>query len=155
VGISVLKDDVTPCGSLQEFACFVDIIDDYKTKIVEYKKNCSLLCPLECDSISYEFEISSLDLSLRQKFSNDFLMNAENYNQSIGYEEYKERFLNLNIFFSAMEYKELTQTPKTTVIELIANLGGALGIFLGFSVFSLIEIVEVIARVFSILFGNK
>jgi hypothetical protein len=155
VGIPVLKDDVKPCGSLQEFACFSNIIDDYKKKIVEYKKNCSLFCPLECDSVSYEFEISSLDLSLRQKFSNDFLMNAEYSNQRIDYEEYKERFLNLNIFFSAMEYKELTQTPKTTVIELIANLGGALGIFLGFSVFSLIEIVEVIARVVCILLGKN
>jgi hypothetical protein len=50
---------------------------------------------------------------------------------------------------------KIEQTPKTSIIELISNLGGALGIFLGFSVFSLIEIVEVIAQVIIALVKSK
>jgi len=44
-----------------------------------------------------------------------------------------------------MKYTEISQTAKTSVIDLILNLGGALGIFLGISVFSLVEVVEVLA----------
>jgi len=49
------------------------------------------------------------------------------------------------VYLKAMKYTEISQTAKTSVIDLILNLGGALGIFLGISVFSLVEVVEVLA----------
>ncbi len=64
-------------------------------------------------------------------------------------------FVSLNIYFAYMRDTKIEQTPKTGIIELISNLGGALGIFLGFSVFSLIEIVEVIAQVIIVFVKKK
>jgi len=74
------------------------------------------------------------------------------FNKSI--EKYRDLVF-LNVYFANSKYTKLEQTPKTSVIELISNLGGALGIFLGFSVFSLIEIVEVIAQVIIALVKSK
>ncbi len=54
-----------------------------------------------------------------------------------------------------MKFTEIKQTPKINVIDLISNLGGVLGIFLGFSVFSLIEIVEVAAQVMGVLLNGE
>ena len=102
-------------------------------------------CPLECDSVSYDVEMSSLEIET----------NAElfaRFNKSI--EQYKD-FVSLNIYFANLKYTNIEQTPKTSVIELISNLGGALGIFLGLRVFSLIEIVEVIAQVIIALIKSK
>ncbi len=50
------------------------------------------------------------------------------------------------VYLKAMKYTEISQMAKTSVIDLISNLGGALGIFLSISVFSLVEIVEVLLK---------
>jgi hypothetical protein len=85
----------------------------------------------------------------------DIETNAElfaRFNKSI--EQYRD-FVFLNVYFANLKYTKIEQTPKTSIIELISNLGGALGIFLGFSVFSLIEFVEVIAQVIIVLVKSK
>ena len=91
--------------------------------------------------------MSSLDLEPNAEFSQLF------FNKSAD-PLYKD-FLSLNIYFSSMKYTEIRQTPKMNIIDLKSNLGGALGIFLGFSVFSLIEILEVIVKVIGILLRRQ
>jgi hypothetical protein len=89
-------------------------------------------------------EISSIDSEPNDEFYAS-LTNSSIDTQVIN-------FVYLKVYFSAMKYTEIRQTPKTNVIDLISNLGGALGIFLGISVFSLIEVVEVVVKVIAVCF---
>ena len=41
-----------------------------------------------------------------------------------------------SILYPNNEHTEIRETPKTKFVDLISNLGGSLGIFLGFSIFS-------------------
>ena len=66
-----------------------------------------------------------------------------------------DEFSLLTVFYPSMQYIEITQAPKTSLIVLISNLGGSIGIFLGFSIFSLIEIVEIFKRMLYILCRHR
>jgi len=61
-----------------------------------------------------------------------------NEDENSTWEEYINSHLTLNIFFPSQEYTEIRETPKMLVLDLISNLGGVLGIFLGFSIFTII-----------------
>ena len=76
-------------------------------------------------------------------------------NETLTYDMYKERFAGLNIYYTNLQHIRITQAPKITLIDLISNLGGTIGIFLGFSIFSLIEVMEIFVQIIFILIFNR
>ena len=65
------------------------------------------------------------------------------------YDLYKEYYYSLNVFYPKTQYTLINETPQMTVVSLLSSLGGSLGMFLGFSVFSFFELFELL---FQILF---
>ena len=57
-------------------------------------------------------------------------------------------FVKVNIFYESMSYELSTESPKMDIVSMLASIGGNLGLFLGVSVFSLCEIVEVALEIF-------
>ena len=55
----------------------------------------------------------------------------------------------INFFYSSNKYTELSQTVKTTEIDLISNAGGTLGLFLDFTFLS---VARTICQLYEILF---
>ena len=53
------------------------------------------------------------------------------------YDLFRELFYSMRIYYSSIEYTYISESPQTTVFGLLSSLGGSLGMFLGFSVFSL------------------
>ena len=97
--------------------------------------------------MTYDFEVSSLDYPSEDYF-NAFLKEKSLpfvANRS-SFALYRQSSLVLNVFYPSTKYVDIVQAPKTSLIDLIANLGGAIGIFLGFSIFSLVEFVEIFVR---------
>jgi hypothetical protein len=58
----------------------------------------------------------------------------------------------VNIFYESMSYELSSESPKMDIVSLLASVGGNLGLFLGVSVFSLCEIIEVVIEIY---FVNK
>ena len=58
--------------------------------------------------------------------------------------EIKERYLSLNIYYDTIEYSNIESTPQTVILDLISNIGGIFGLFIGISLLSFIEIFELI-----------
>jgi hypothetical protein len=85
----------------------------------------------------------------------DSIRNSSKFYTNVSLEKYKESHLVLNVYYPSVEYTEIVEIPKTNFLDLIANLGGVLGIFLGFSIFSLVEFAELIIRVLSLYFNKK
>jgi len=132
------------CSNLKDFECYTKIATQFVTNTNSFKADCLKECPLECESVVYETEISSIEYGSNNQFYVDHYNASQTSNNAY-----------LNIYFSSMKFTEIKQTPKINVIDLISNLGGVLGIFLGFSVFSLIEIVEVAAQVMGVLLNGE
>lgn len=92
---------------------------------------CAAFCPLECDSLDY-----SLD-----KFSTH--SNVITNRTSV------------TVFYNSLKYILISQQAKTLIIDLVPNIGGILGLFIGISFLSFIEIFEFIAEYFFIFCDNK
>ena len=57
-------------------------------------------------------------------------------------------FVKVNIFYSSMSYELSTESPKMVISSLLASIGGNLGLFLGVSVFSLFELIQVAIEIY-------
>ena len=95
-------------------------------------------CPFECDS--FDFSITTTNGYFP---SNYFVKLFQNKTPA----EIKERYLSLNIFYDTIKYTNIEVTPKTELVDLISNIGGTLGLFLGISWLSFIEIFEIIFNI--------
>jgi hypothetical protein len=133
---------IKPCYDSNQIKCTNNMIANYSNNIEE---TCANECPLECEYITYETAMSQLDYPNRQHFDDLKKRFKEYENMSI--DEYKKTHLRLNIHFKSNDYAEIREMPKTSAIELISNLGGVLGIFLGLSIFSFVEVFEILLRI--------
>ena len=124
-------------------------------------------CPLECDSMKYGFQLSSLFYPSYEAYrqlttetcppacyplSNStityytYFLNTYKIDVST-YDLYKDYFYSMKIYYAKATFTQITEVPQQGVIDLLSSLGGTLGMFLGFSIFSLIEVFELIIYV--------
>ena len=76
-------------------------------------------------------------------------------NKFKNFEEVRKYFFSIYIYYEDLKYTIITQQPRSETFNLISNIGGTLGLFIGISFLSFIEILELIFEVFAILFSNK
>jgi hypothetical protein len=116
-----------------------------------YSETCLPLCPLECNQTLYKSSISFNRLYKSQyltfikknsKLSSDFI------NRSIDSSTAEQSFVSVNVFYESLSYKESTESPQLDMITLLGAIGGNLGLFLGASMFTLSEMVEVAIALF-------
>ena len=112
---------------------------------------CEALCPLECNLTEYEASVTSLQLIgdyyvdlLKEKpnLVNDFV------DRSINATTARDSVVRVNIFYESLSYSMSTEIPKMDFVSLFSNIGGTLSLFLGVSVFSVFEIVEVLMEIY-------
>ena len=58
----------------------------------------------------------------------------------------------INVFYTSLEYTVIAETPQTT---LFTQLGGSLGMFISFSVFTLFEAIEIIILILYALWFKR
>ena len=144
-----LNENIEPCLNVIQYDCVMN--ETRQLRSSTYKHSCSTECPLECDSVSYDLNWSSLDYPSRDYFN--LIKKVENLN--VTYEMYKKNYIALKVFYPYTQYTLISQTPKATPVDLIASVGGALGVFLGLSIFSLLEVVEIVCLIIGALFRAK
>ena len=121
--------------------------------IENFQKNnpfeiCSKYCPLECDSSEYNIKSYSKELprvgSINRSGSFD-------YSGFKTYDNVSKSFFSIYVFYEDLKYTLIEQNPKMQTFDLISNVGGLFGLFLGMGLLSFIEIFEIIAEAFFIL----
>lgn len=132
-------------------------LDEYQIKCLKIKNHdflegniidkCSSLCPLECDSISYHVSTSFAEFPSRSyaeilKENPVIRAHFSNNIDNITFDLLKEKIVSLNIYLSELKYTKSTELPDHSVIDLIASVGGTLGLFLGISLLSFAQIFE-------------
>ena len=81
-----------------------------------------------------------------QNLTSDFI--ERKFNDSV---TLAQSIVSVNIFYDRLSYTSTTETPQMDGASLFGSIGGNLGLFLGASVFSMCEIIEVMMEVFFIL----
>ena len=82
-------------------------------------KECATECPEACKSVYYELITESV---------------TEN---SLGKNMFK-----LELFFPNFKVYQIIQSPKTEMTDLVSQIGGILGLFIGFKLMGFIDIFE-------------
>ena len=107
---------------------------------------CSTDCPLECDSINYELSMSTANFPtrvfaklLRQR---EHIRRQFEPNETITYEKLKESVLALDINYAELKYTVMSESASKTIIDLIASIGGTIGLFLGTSLLGIVDVIE-------------
>ena len=119
----------------------------------DYIKNCD--CPLKCETKTYTYVTTSIDWPLRSYY--ELLSSSEpEYNQTFPtFSEQKEKGMYVSLFFDEMTETIIKEEPKYQLSELIANLGGLVGLFTGFSFLTFVELAEITAKVSFIFYEYK
>ena len=125
------------------------------TKITFDYGNCN--CPLQCNRTQYLFSLSMLPLNynyteyINKNFALDFLPGTK-----VDAQIAKESVARIYIFYDSLSYiKSIETITSGSVLELISNIGGILGLFLGVSLLSLFEVVDVLIQIGFIWHGQR
>ena len=147
--ISFLDVSVNPCLSHLEISCQLETLKTFVSN--GYEKMCSGQCPAECHSTSYGFVASSTAFPSRSYAYNmlkdpNILSRFEN-STKVDYETLKENILTIYVNYDALKSTVIEEAKQMEFVDFIAGIGGTLGLFLGVSVLSLFEVVEVLLEI--------
>lgn len=128
----------------------------YVEFIKNLKENCSNDCPLECHSNTFQLTISSTNFpnyEFSKKLANDSkIINKYPADYKITQKDLEESLISFEVYYNDMTYIRITELPKGKMIDLVANVGGILGLFIGISFLSFIEILEILLEICLIIF---
>ena len=94
--------------------------------------------------------MSTSTLKLPSKNAASFY--AQRYNRTIDY--VKENFVKINIFFKEMNYESIDQVPGYGFSSLLADIGGNMGLFIGASVLTVIELFDFVYEIMKVKCGR-
>lgn len=72
---------------------------------------------------------------------------AYNKTDEISYESLKRNLVRISIFYTDLGYEQNEEMVKTDVIDLVSSIGGTLGLFLGMSFLSFVEIFDIFLQI--------
>jgi hypothetical protein len=140
----------------KKFSSLYNCSEKFRTKFSEnsFEQKCSEYCPLECDSIEYSLSTYTLDYPTtgsicERDYSKHFSSQFETY------EEVEKSFYSLVIFYKDLKYTYIKEEPYMVLADLISNIGGILGVFIGYSIISFMEIIELLIAIFYPFKKNK
>ena len=111
------------------------------------EETCSEYCPMECNSFSYDVTHYSETLLSKGNISGSQFLFAD----FKSYENVSRSYFEISVFYEELKYTLISQRPKTEIFDLISNVGGIFGLFLGMGLMSFIEFLEIILEAILIL----
>ncbi|XP_070542007.1 FMRFamide-activated amiloride-sensitive sodium channel-like [Ptychodera flava] len=117
-------------------------------------------CPVKCITFSYTKEISStLWPSLNSADYVHELMKSRSSKlkmlideqERTGQDLFGKNVLKLQVYFRDLTHEDIIQSQAYSEIDLVSDIGGNLGLWIGLSVLTIMEFVELIVDMFSIL----
>jgi hypothetical protein len=116
---------------------------------------CSEDCPKECDTITYSKSLSIKTFPTKQfaeLIGNDSKVKSIfPPGTNLSYEFVKANFLTVRIYYDKLSYTEITESEKLSPFNFLSVIGGTASLFLGISLLSFIELIEIIIEVFCIM----
>jgi hypothetical protein len=149
--LNSLFKNASQCLTINELGCMSRLYGEklYKSDFVQ--RNCLRECPLECYFEQFDVSLSSIELI--PNYYVDYLRSNANLsvdflsNSNVDEERARKSFVSLNIFYKSLTYDLSLETPQTNSIWLLASIGGYLSLFLGLSLFSVCELLQLLFEI--------
>ena len=131
------------CNTRQELECMNGIAKSFST---HFYQDCRNNCPDPCwysyytfDTVFNKFPSESYERFLMKRHKNRSLI-ASNSNGL------RDDITALNVFFKLRRYQQITEIPSMSWLSTVSNIGGTIGLFLGCSFLSFIELIDLVIR---------
>jgi len=111
------------CFEPNQLECIQDFYYSTYSKNDYIKKNCVPLCPRECESISILPTVSSSKYPSDQYFE---ILRTNQKLENSNFSYMKNSILKLNIYYQRLAYTLITESPTTSIVDLLSNFGGIL-----------------------------
>lgn len=94
------------------------------------------MCPVECEQQFYDYQVSYSDFPSRNyahKLINDRREHFTRLFQTdnITYDMVKKSTMSMFFYYDTLLVNKIQETPSLTLLDLIANIGGLFGLFIG------------------------
>jgi hypothetical protein len=150
-------DYKVPCINPNQTKCEFDAFDNFTNK--DSVDRCLPMCPLECNSADIIYTTSFSQFPTKSHAKNILklkkIQELFNNRTNVTLEELKSSLLNFNVFYDDFKVIIIDESPKMLIEDLFSNIGGNLGLFLGISFLSFIEILEILFELLLIGFNRK
>ncbi|XP_061181219.1 acid-sensing ion channel 1A-like [Saccostrea echinata] len=104
-------------------------------------------CPFPCQQTNYDVSVST------SQFPSDILVQILSSHFNTSKERLKDNILEISIFYDKLNYFWTRQIPKYERIgDVLANIGGQMGLFIGASVLTIMEFMEIMFLVLLFIF---
>lgn len=144
------------CLAEEIFNCTISAIAEYQNNS-NMPSNCLNGCPQECEPISFERKISQSDFPTL--FYADLLIRRQKkyprYSNFSSFTDIKNTLVSVNIFYEDLGYTVIKDVPAKTLEQLVSELGGILGLCIGCSLLSLLEILQLLIELTTSLLSVK
>ncbi|XP_030849329.1 acid-sensing ion channel 1B-like isoform X1 [Strongylocentrotus purpuratus] len=111
-------------------------------------------CPMNCEERDFPVSVSTAKYpsafraGLLEKYISEGLLDNISF-KSANLSVIEQNFVAVNIYFSDISTTVVTHRPAYTVSSFIADIGGSLGLFLGGSLLTIYEILDLCGHSFS------
>jgi len=114
-------------------------------------KICPQYCPLECETDQLIISQYKEMIKAKGKITDSFKYNT----QLKTYENVSRTFFTIYVYYENLKLTLINQQPKMQLFNLISSVGSLVGLFLGMSLLSFVELFEIIFEIINTLLGNS
>ena len=130
------------CSDNIDLLCDYNFNDYFADNVVGV---CEQKCPPECDSLFYTYTTSQSQFPSKyyaKNFIKDFILEKFSNSKKVDFDAIQDSSLALSIYFKATEHNFIKELQETNTVNLLSQIGGTMGIFLGASILSYFEMLE-------------
>lgn len=130
----------------------------YNSNKIQY---CYEECPIECKIMIYNTRVTMTNYPTRWYYelfrNNDefFTYGANRHLKNRTLDEIKQSILMVNVYYEDIFYTNISEIPEMNFDMLLSLIGGNLGLFLGISLLSLIEFIEIFFNLMMIVLFKR
>lgn len=133
--------NATPCNTFETYLSLMNMtypFDDYLD-----------MCPFECKTVSLELSFSFNSFPTFNHYKLELYRDREMYEKlfetnNISIEHFQLIIARIYVKVDDIRVTHISESPTMNIPDLSANLGGTLGLFIGVSILSFVEIIELI-----------
>ena len=142
-----LGNITTKCLNVYQIECILNVTDKIFLRRNDYINICGFDCPIECNTIDYYQSCSSsyypseyyVNLLAKKNYLQNFNLNSSFASIQNSVRNY---LVKVTINYNELGYTFMEEQPSIDMFTLIGNVGGQFGLFIGISLLSIVEVLE-------------
>ncbi|CAF1010201.1 unnamed protein product [Brachionus calyciflorus] len=140
------------CSGIDQSICLQQVFDMAKNTDF-FSDTCYQECPLECDGMTFQKTVSTTQYS---NFQFEEYLKMSRFTRYFNRTEVNGNdFTAFSVYYENLGYINIEESPSMEWVDLLSNLGGIAGLFLGVSFLSFVEIIECAMQIILIFINQN